>query len=63
MIDNAPESINEAIKILSDNDFLWDNVKQHPNDRKTAETLACSQYTGTEKKDKLDVMSMKRYVK
>lgn len=62
MIDNAPESINEAIKILSYNDFLWDNVKPHPKDRKTVESLAGSQYTWTEKQGKLAVIIIKRYI-
>ncbi len=62
MKNNAPESINEAIKILSYNDYMWDDVKPHPKDKATVKSLAESQYAWTEKQGKLAVIIIKRYI-
>ncbi len=67
---DLPKTINEALKILAYNDFLWHTpqlppsakVKPHPKDIETVKSLAESQYAWTEKQAKLALVILKRYL-
>ena len=67
MQSDKPKTINEALKILAYNEFLWTDhagkhIHPHPKDRQTVTSLAESQYAWTEKQAKLAVMILKRYL-
>ena len=58
MSTNVPNNINEAIKILAYNEWVWDhgiNFVPHPKDKATVISLAEAQYPWTEKQGRLAV--------
>jgi hypothetical protein len=64
---DLPKTINEALKILAYNDFLWaeapnTQIKPHPKDHETVRSLAESQYAWTEKQARLALVILKRYL-
>jgi len=64
---DLPKTINEALKILAYNDFLWAEapntlIKPHPKDHETVRSLAESQYAWTEKQARLALVILKRYL-
>ena len=67
---DLPKTINEAIKILAYNDFLWpgtpippkSKIKPHHKDQETVRSLAEAQYAWTEKQARLAVVILKRYL-
>ena len=64
---DLPKTINEALKILAYNDFLWAEapntlIKPHPKDHETVKSLAESQYAWTEKQARLALVILKRYL-
>jgi len=62
---NVPNNINEAIKILAYNEWVWDhgiNFVPHPKDKATVISLAEAQYPWTEKQGRLAVSIVKRYL-
>ena len=64
---DLPKTINEALKILAYNDFLWAEapntlIKPHPKDQETVRSLAESQYAWTEKQARLALVILKRYL-
>jgi len=64
---DLPKTINEALKILAYNDFLWAQapntlIKPHPKDHETVKSLAESQYAWTEKQARLALVILKRYL-
>jgi hypothetical protein len=64
---DLPKTINEALKILAYNDFLWaqppnTQIKPHPKDHETVKSLAESQYAWTEKQARLALVILKRYL-
>jgi len=65
MSTNPPNNINEAIKILAYNEWVWEhgiNFVPHPKDRATVISLAEAQYPWTEKQGRLAVSIVKRYL-
>ena len=64
---DLPKTINEALKILAYNDYLWaeapnTHIKPHPKDHETVRSLAESQYAWTEKQARLALVILKRYL-
>jgi len=64
---DLPKTINEALKILAYNDYLWaqapnTHIKPHPKDHETVRSLAESQYAWTEKQGRLALVILKRYL-
>ena len=64
---DLPKTINEALKILAYNDYLWatplhTTVKPHPKDHETVKSLAEAQYSWTEKQARLALVILKRYL-
>jgi len=64
---DLPKTVNEALKILAYNDYLWaeapnTKIKPHPKDHETVRSLAESQYAWTEKQAKLALVLLKRYL-
>jgi hypothetical protein len=64
---DLPKTINEALKILAYNDFLWaqppsTQIKPHPKDIETVKSLAEAQYAWTEKQARLALVILKRYL-
>jgi len=64
---DMPKTINEALKILAYNDYLWGDptkkaINAHPKDRATVSSLAESQYAWTEKQARLALVILKRYL-
>ena len=64
---DLPKTINEALKILAYNDYLWaqapnTQIKPHPKDYETVRSLAESQYAWTEKQARLALVILKRYL-
>ena len=64
---DLPKTINEALKILAYNDYLWaeapnTQIKPHPKDHETVRSLAESQYAWTEKQARLALVILKRYL-
>tara|TARA_B100000085_G_scaffold182305_1_gene166571 strand:+ start:517 stop:1851 length:1335 start_codon:yes stop_codon:yes gene_type:complete len=67
---DLPKTINEAIKILAYNDFLWPGtpippktkINPHHKDQETVRSLAEAQYAWTEKQARLAVVILKRYL-
>jgi hypothetical protein len=64
---DLPKTINEALKILAYNDYLWaqapnTQIKPHPKDHETVRSLAESQYAWTEKQGRLALVILKRYL-
>jgi len=64
---DLPKTINEALKILAYNDYLWAtplnaSVKPHPKDHETVRSLAEAQYAWTEKQARLALVILKRYL-
>ena len=64
---DLPKTINDALKILAYNDYLWaqapnTHIKPHPKDHETVKSLAESQYAWTEKQARLALVILKRYL-
>jgi len=64
---DLPKTINEALKILAYNDYLWaeapnTQIRPHPKDHETVRSLAESQYAWTEKQARLALVILKRYL-
>ncbi len=64
---DLPKTINEALKILAYNEYLWadpitSKIKPHQKDFQTVKSLAEAQYAWTEKQARLALVILKRYL-
>ena len=67
MQSDLPKTVNEALKILAYNEYLWadpvtSKIKPHQKDYQTVKSLAEAQYAWTEKQARLALVILKRYL-